>query len=71
MEAYSEYNELLKGEEHSLNKFDDSMCKNIKMEDFYMKFHKIKSEFRCERLLILYMLDQIIHIPTVNILNIP
>jgi hypothetical protein len=61
MEAYSEYNELLKGEEHSLNKFDDSMCKNIKMEDFYMKFHKIKSEFRCERLLILYMLDQIIY----------
>lgn len=38
-----------------------------KMEDFYMKFHKIKSEFRCERLLILYMLDQIIHMSSHNI----
>ena len=28
-------------------------------EELYMKFHKVKSEFRCEKLLILFMLNQI------------
>jgi hypothetical protein len=68
MEAYTEYS---KSELTNLGEQSTMECCSPNMEDFYMKFHKIKSEFRCERLLILYMLDQIIHIPTVNILNIP
>ena len=32
---------------------------NQGIEELYMKFHKVKSEFRCEKLLILFMLNQI------------
>jgi hypothetical protein len=39
---------------------EPSLClSNQGIEELYMKFHKVKSEFRCEKLLILFMLNQI------------